>query len=212
MVECPFAWCTCFQASQGPWDDCPLEPSATGSPGSQKSSSAGVQESRGTALRNWLAWMPCFHCGSHLDFRGRRAPASPPQSPPKANSKTASPNPRVVRYPKAAVSFMESAWATWTWSREQTHTYGPDFSARSLFPPDARVSWWLQSKHQFFVALVHHGSSNVAYPVQGTRHATECASGHERGDWHLNFLGGGHTLTLRSTPARYLIVPVVATP
>ena len=136
-----------------------------------------------TALRNWLAWMPCFHCGSHLDFRGRRAPASPPQSPPKANSKTASPNPRVVRYPKAAVSFMESAWATWTWSREQTHTYGPDFSARSLFPPDARVSWWLQSKHQFFVAQTKTEVRMLLTPfrVPGMRQSVPVAMNGETG-------------------------------
>jgi hypothetical protein len=64
---------------------------------------------------------------------------------------------------------MESAWDTWTWSRRLTHTYGPDFTARSLFPPDARVSWWVQSKHQFFVALVHNDCGQYDYYKIGGR-------------------------------------------
>lgn len=110
-------------------------------------------------LRNLDAMFPVWKPSG---FQKETCP-SIPSLPPQANSNRASPNLSVVRYPKAAVSFMESAYATWTWSRGQTHIYGPDFTPKSLFPPDSRVSWWVQSKHQYFVALIHKDNNQYDY-------------------------------------------------
>jgi hypothetical protein len=61
------------------------------------------------------------------------------------------------------------AYADWTWSRRLPHTYEDDFSPRSLIDPDGCVSWWVQARHQYFVALLRNDKGDYEhYKIGGT--------------------------------------------